>query len=376
MRAGVKTVVWFKEVTKNDIPLVGGKGANLGEMTRAKIPLPPGFIVTADAYYDFIQNAGLAPKITAVLKGLDTNDSKKLQQASAQIKQLILSAPMPPETARAIEEAYIKMGVGLVAVRSSATAEDLPEASFAGQQSTFLNIEGKTSVVKAVQMCWASLFESRAIYYRHQQKYDHLRVGIAVPVQRMVASEASGVMFTVEPLTSDTNKIVIEAIYGLGEGIVSGEVTPDLFIIDKKSGSITSRKISTQDKKLVRNPSGNSEHANMWTPVSGAREKQKISDADVLKLAELAKALENHYQSPQDIEWAAEGGKIFIVQTRPVTTIKEKVEASGDLYLPRFEIIALTSISRRLFQAIVAVTCGDPCKEIHPIPMSNLNQFP
>jgi len=334
MQKGHKAIVWFEDVGRKDIPLVGGKGANLGEMTRAKIPVPPGFIVTADAYYDFIQNAGLAPKITAVLKGLDTNDSKKLQQASAQIKQLILSATMPPETARAIEEAYTKMGIGLVAVRSSATAEDLPEASFAGQQSTFLNIESQANVVKAVQMCWASLFESRAIYYRHQQKYDHLKVGIAVPVQRMVASEASGVMFTVEPLTSDTNKIVIEAIYGLGEGIVSGEVTPDLFIIDKKSGSISSRKISTQDKKLVRNPSGNSEHTNMWTPVSGAREKQKISDADVLKLAELAKALENHYQSPQDIEWAAEGGKIFIVQTRPVTTLKDAFEVEPEIDAP------------------------------------------
>jgi len=334
MQKGHKAIVWFEDVGRKDIPLVGGKGANLGEMTRAKIPVPPGFIVTVDAYYDFIQSAGLAPKINEGLEGLDTNDSKKLLQASAQIKKLIITAAMPPETAKAIEEAYLKMGDGLVAVRSSATAEDLAEASFAGQQSTYLNIEGKANVVKAVQMCWASLFEARAIYYRGQQKIDHLKVGIAVPVQRMVASEASGVMFTVEPLTSDTNKIVIEAIYGLGEGIVSGEVTPDLFIIEKKTNTISSRKISTQDKKLVRNPSGDPEHTNLWIPVSGAREKQKISDADVLKLADLAKALEAHYQSPQDIEWAQEGGKIYIVQTRPVTTIKDAVEVEPEIDAP------------------------------------------
>jgi pyruvate,water dikinase len=334
MQKGQKAIVWFEEVGREDIPLVGGKGANLGEMTQAKIPVPPGFIVTADAYYDFIQSAGLAPKITAALDGLDTNDSKALQQASAQIKQYILDSRMPSETVQAIEDGYIKMGDGLVAVRSSATAEDLPEASFAGQQSTYLNIQGKENVIKAVQMCWASLFEARAIYYRDQQKYDHLKVGIAVPVQRMVASEASGVMFTVEPLTSDTNKIVIEAIYGLGEGIVSGEVTPDLFIIDKESHTIASRKISIQEKKLIRNTSGSGDNPNVWVPVSGAREKQKISDAEVLKLADIAKALEAHYQGPQDIEWAEEGGNIYIVQTRPVTTVKDAVEVEPEIDAP------------------------------------------
>ncbi|MCL2615633.1 MAG: phosphoenolpyruvate synthase [Dehalococcoidia bacterium] len=334
MQKDLKSIVWFEEVGRDDIPLVGGKGANLGEMSQAKIPVPPGFIVTAEAYYDFIQANGLTDKIVTALQGLDTNDSKKLQQASAQIKQDIMSAPMPADTTKAIEEAYTKMNEGLVAVRSSATAEDLPEASFAGQQSTYLNIEGKENVINAVQKCWASLFESRAIYYRDQQKYDHLKVGIAVPVQRMVASEASGVMFTVEPLTSDTNKIVIEAIYGLGEGIVSGEVTPDLFIIDKENMSILSRKISEQGKKLVRNTAEGADQPNVWVAVSNAREKQKISDAEVLKLAELAKLLENHYGKPQDIEWAAEGGEIYIVQTRPVTTIKDAFEVEPEIDAP------------------------------------------
>jgi len=219
-----KAIVWFEEVGKNDIPLAGGKGANLGELTRSHIPVPPGFIVTADAYYDFIHKSGLDAKIRAVLQTLDSNDSKALQQASADIKQMIMNASMPQETAKAIEASYEKMGDGLVAVRSSATAEDLPEASFAGQQSTYLNIHGKSNVVNAVQQCWASLFESRAIYYREQQQYDHLKVGIAVPVQRMVSAESSGVMFTVEPITSDTTKIVIEAFMGWGKDWYRGKL--------------------------------------------------------------------------------------------------------------------------------------------------------
>jgi pyruvate,water dikinase len=335
MNKNPKAIVWFEEVGKKDIPLVGGKGANLGEMTRSHIPVPPGFVVTANAYYDFIQSAGLAVKIKAILEKLDSDDSKALQRASAEIKQLIMSAAMPAETARAIEESYQKLGEGLVAVRSSATAEDLPEASFAGQQSTYLNIQGKSEVVVAVQQCWASLFESRAIYYREQQKYDHLKVGIAVPVQRMVASESSGVMFTVEPITSDATKIVIEAIYGLGEGLVSGEVTPDMYILDKNTEGIITRKVSHQERKLTRSPNSNASNPNSWLNIPvNSQEKQKISDEDISKLAELAKRIEAHYQSPQDIEWAKEGNSIFIVQTRPVTTMKEAVEIEPEIDAP------------------------------------------
>jgi pyruvate, water dikinase len=329
MHKSHKAIVWFEDVGKNDIALVGGKGANLGEMTRAHIPVPPGFIVTADAYYDFIEQAHLADKFRHILDNLDSNDSRRLQEAAGEVKKLILDAPMPSETANQIKEAYLKMGDGLVAVRSSATAEDLPEASFAGQQSTYLNVEGAQNVVHAVQMCWASLFEPRAIFYRVEQKYDHMKVGIAVPVQRMVASESSGVMFTVEPITSDTSKIVIEAIYGLGEGLVSGEVTPDLYIIDKKTNGVISRKVSHQEKKLARS-TGEGER-NTWQGVpTTAQEKQKISDDDILKLAEVARRIEDHYKSPQDIEWAKDN-KIYIVQTRPVTTIKATAEAEPEI---------------------------------------------
>jgi pyruvate,water dikinase len=330
-----KFIVSFNDVTKEDIPLVGGKGANLGEMTRAQIPVPPGFIVTAAAYYDFIRGSGLVEKMRDLLKPLDTGDSQQLQRIAAQVRQVILDAPMPPELAREIKKAYVEMGRGLVAVRSSATAEDLPTASFAGQQRTFLNVEGEAEVVTAVQGCWASLFEARAVFYRVQQGFEHFKVGIAVPVQKMVQSEAAGVMFTLEPVTSDQSKIIIEAVYGLGEAIVSGEVTPDLYIIDKERLAITDKKIGKQEWKLVRNPDGGGKEANIQVPLSrSSQNRQKISDEDIIHIAELGKQLEAHYQFPQDIEWAKENKKIYIVQTRPVTTISEMAEVSPEIKAP------------------------------------------
>jgi len=324
MPKGQKDVVLFKEVTKNDVPLVGGKGANLGEMSNANIPVPPGFIITSGAYFDFLQQTQLMDKIRQLLEPVDVNKSRELQQVAAQVRELISKAPMPPEIAREIEQAYRQMGGGLVAVRSSATAEDLPDASFAGQQRTFLNIEGEKEVVTAVQECWASLFEARAIFYRVQQNYDHFEVGIAVPVQRMVQSESSGVMFTLEPITSDRSKIVIEAVLGLGETIVSGEVTPDLYVIDREKLTIISKKIAKQEWQLVRNPDTSAKEVNIQVPLpEAAQSQQKLSDAEITQLVKLGIQIENHYQFPQDVEWAKEKNEIYIVQTRPVTTIKE-----------------------------------------------------
>ncbi|MFC2022948.1 phosphoenolpyruvate synthase [Chloroflexota bacterium] len=327
-----KVVVWFNEVTKNDIATVGGKGANLGEMTNAGIPVPPGFIVTAGTYFDFIERAKIADRIRSLLTPVDAGDSQQLQRVAGEVKKMILESAMPPDIAEEIKQAYRKMGGGLVAVRSSATAEDLPEASFAGQQRTFLNINGEEEVVKAIQGCWASLFEARAIFYRVQQGFDHFKVGLAAPVQRMVASEASGVMFTIEPVSSDPTKVVIEAVFGLGEAIVSGEVTPDLYIIDKASHEIISRKIAKQERQLIRNPASGGEDANMWAPVPASRQdQQKITDDEILRLAKLARRLEDHYQFPQDIEWAKEGKELYIVQTRPVTTIKEAAQVEPEV---------------------------------------------
>ncbi|MFH1031759.1 MAG: phosphoenolpyruvate synthase [Chloroflexota bacterium] len=339
MQAGAKAVVWFNEVNKEDVALVGGKGANLGEMTNADIPVPPGFIVTSGAYFEFLQKTKLSDKIRKLLQPLDVNDSKELQRVSAQIRQIISDAAMPPDIAKEIREAYTKMGGGLVAVRSSATAEDQPDASFAGQQKTYLNINGKDEVVTAVQGCWASLFEARAIFYRVQRKYDHIKVGIAVPVQRMVQSEASGVMFTVEPILNDLSKITIEAIFGLGELIASGEITPDHYIVSKEELRVLSKEIANQEWKLVRSETVKGEETNERVQISLKEQtKQKITDADIITLAKIGKRLEEHYKIPQDIEWAKEGNKVFIVQTRPVTTIKEmedvvKTETSAPLIL-------------------------------------------
>ena len=335
MGKGRRAIVWFNEVTKDDVHIVGGKGANLGEMTRAEIPVPPGFIVTADAYFDFIEESKLDEGIRNLLQPLDSNDSKQLQQIADQVKQLILEATMPDKLAGEIRESYIKLGRGLVAVRSSATAEDLPTASFAGQQRTFLNVENEDEVVLAVQECWASLFEPRAIFYREHQGFDHFKVGIAVPVQKMVQSQSSGVMFTLEPVSSDRSKIVIEAIYGLGEAIVGGEVNPDLYIIDKEGPRISMKKIGEQEWQLIKNPNGRGDDANIKVALSSSTQKQqKISDDDIMHLAKLAKQLEDHYEFPQDIEWAKEDEQIFIVQTRPVTTIRETVEETPEIEAP------------------------------------------
>ena len=324
MRQSLKAVVWFNEVTKKDIPLVGGKGANLGEMTNAGIPVPPGFIVTASAYFNFIEKANLHDKIKSLLDPLDIQKSKQLQEVALKVQKLITDAKMPAATAKEIEQAYVKMGKGLVAVRSSATAEDLPEASFAGQQATFLNIEGEKDVVKAVQDCWASLFGARAIFYRQEQGFEHFKVGIAVPVQRMVQSDSSGVMFTVEPSTNNKEKITIEAVLGLGEMIVSGDVTPDHYTVNKKDVKILSKEIKKQEWKLVKKAGAHGKSDNIKIDLTKEEQaKQKITDDDILFLAKIGKTLEDHYNFPQDVEWAKEGGKIYIVQTRPVTTINK-----------------------------------------------------
>jgi len=323
MKKDGKGLVWFDEVDKNDLSLVGGKGANLGELTKAAIPVPPGFIVTTESYFLFLEEAGLHQKIGEILEPLNPDDSEQLSQVSASIKEAIVNATMPQRVADEIREAYGKLG-GLVAVRSSATAEDLPEASFAGQQRTFLNVEGEEEVVAAVQECWASLFEPRAIFYRHEQGLDHLRVGIAVPVQRMVQSEAAGVMFTVEPLTNE-DEIAIEAVYGLGEAIVSGEMSPDLYLVNKGDFGILEKRIAKQDWQLVKSPEGGKgvEETNIKLSVSDElQEKQKISDDEIVNLAKLGAKIEDLYQFPQDIEWAKEGGELYIVQTRPITTLK------------------------------------------------------
>jgi pyruvate,water dikinase len=322
----VKVIAWFDEIGREDIPVAGGKGANLGELTRNHIPVPPGFIVTADAYFQFLREAELTDRLRAYLNSLNPKDTKMLQETAFEVMQMITQAEMPKRMAEEIKKAYLKMQQGPVAVRSSATAEDLPEASFAGQQSTYLNVQGPANVVEAVQKCWASLFEARAIFYRNEQRFDHLKVGIAVVVQRMVQSEISGVAFTAEPLSSDDKKIVIEAAYGLGEAVVSGELTPDLYMLDKESLRLLEKTVATQEWQLIRNPDARDRRRkNIKAPIPAKDQShQKLANKDITALAQIAKRIEALYQCPQDIEWAKDGKNIYIVQTRPITTLKVK----------------------------------------------------
>jgi pyruvate,water dikinase len=314
----LRRVVWFAEVGKDDIPLVGGKGANLGEMTQANLPVPPGFIVTAEAYFDFLGANKLDRDVAQLTKGLDPEDSKKLNEVAVTLQEKVKSHPLPSVLTQEIERAYDEMHQGPVAVRSSATAEDLPDASFAGQQATFLNIEGKEGLIKAIRECWASLFEARAIYYRTVNKFDHMKVGIAVPVQKMIQSEVSGIMFTADPVNSDLTKIVIDAGMGLGEAVVSGSITPDHYVVTKADLKLASKEISKQEWQIIRAADGSNQH--VAEPLDRLT-SQKLTDEQIIKLAELGKKVEDHYGKPQDMEWAFEHGSFYMVQARPITTL-------------------------------------------------------
>lgn len=340
-----KHLVWFDEIDKNDVPLVGGKGANLGEMTNAQIPIPYGFIVTAQAYFYFLKQSLLQPKITHLLNNLNYEDTHQLTQIAKQIRTMILKAPIPPSLTKKIIEYYNNLNLKeeeiissklsltrkiihkiktissppLVAVRSSATAEDLPTASFAGQQESYLNIRGENQLLLKIKQCWASLFTERAIYYRHQQGFDHSKVGLAAVVQRMVQSEKSGIAFSIDPITNNKKRIVIEAIYGLGEYIVQGKVTPDHYEVDKDSLVITKKEIHLQKVKYTKSGKQNKE---IKIPNKIGRQ-QKLTDIEITKIALLVKQIEKHYYFPQDIEWAIEKNRVYIVQSRPITTIQE-----------------------------------------------------
>lgn len=316
---------WFKDIDKEDIPEVGGKGANLGEIAQAGFPVPNGFVVKANAYWAFINENNLTLKIKHLLQTINYDKPDSIQQVSSHIKKLIMEAETSEEFVSELFKTYRGMGGlrdELVAVRSSATAEDLPNASFAGQQATFLNVKGESSLLHAIKSAWASLFEARAIFYRNEQKFDHFKVGIAVVVQRMVSSDASGIMFTLDPLTNDKTRLMIEAIYGLGELIVQGAVTPDHYEVSKDDLLIIQKTVEKQTKMLKLVDGQNKE---VGVPIL-RRSKQKIKDSEILELAKLGKKLEKHYFFPQDSEWAIEKGKVYIVQTRPVTTmgIKEQ----------------------------------------------------
>lgn len=327
-----KLLVWFKDVGKEDVASVGGKGANLGEMTQAGFPVPPGFIVTAQAYYEFLKENGFTTKIPHLLASCNFDDQKSLSKTSDAVKKLLMSGKMSQELIDEIFDAYTALSGplhnALVAVRSSATAEDLPNASFAGQQETYLNVQGEANLLVHIKQAWASLFEKRAIFYRHQAGYDHFKVGIAIPVQKMVESETSGVMFSIDPVTNDKSKIIIESVWGLGEMIVQGQATPDHYEVEKRELKILTKKISDQTTQLIKKGTVNKE-----VRVDKSKQGiQKISDAHIIDLATISKKLEQHYYFPQDSEWAIENNKVYIVQTRPITTMKAIAKNSQETH--------------------------------------------
>lgn len=319
-----QNILWFKDIGKEDIGYVGGKGANLGEMYSLGIPVPNGFVVTAKAYFDFIKENDLFPQIKKFLTITNKDDPHSYAIASDKIQKLIVGSKIPQKIAVEIMKAYLDLSRGnsnqLVAVRSSATAEDLPTASFAGQQRTFLNISGESNVVLRVRDAWASLFEPRAIFYREENKFDHFKVGLAVPVQKMIQSEKSGVMFTINPLDNVKDQIIIEAVYGLGEYIVQGTVTPDRYVVNKNSLKIVEKNIAIQPVQLIKVGKTTKEAK----VTKNMRNLQKISNRQVVEIAKIGKKLHAHYFFPQDVEWAIEKNKIYLVQTRPVTTTKKK----------------------------------------------------
>lgn len=321
-------VLWLDQVRRSHAPLVGGKAANLGELISINVPVPPGFVVTADAYKLFLEASGIKDKIASVLRSANLDDPREVERVSRELKSLILSARMPEEVEEEIRRCYEKLAESFgsaalpVAVRSSATAEDLEEASFAGQQDTFLNVMGSDEVVKRVKMCWASLYNARAISYRESKGIPHESVSMAVLVQKMVNARSAGIMFTLHPVTGSRDVIVIESSWGLGESVASGRVTPDEFVVDKRTGRMISRVVNRKEVAVYFDPKlGRSVEVKL--PPDKA-EAPSLSDEEVTELARYGKLIEKHYERPMDIEWAIDAElefpkSVFILQARPET---------------------------------------------------------
>lgn len=342
-------IKWFEEIDKEDIPLVGGKGANLGELTQRGVDVPPGFCVTAGAYDYFIKEAGVGEAIKKIIDGLDVEDSNALQKASSDIRDLIVESDIPEDLVKEIHKAYkgldehVNLENTEVAVRSSATAEDLPEASFAGQQDTYLHISGEDELINHTRRCWASLWTARAIYYREHQGFDHFEVSLSVVVQMMINSEKSGVMFTANPINNSRNEIMINASWGLGEAVVSGTVTPDEYVVLKDSKDISEKHIAEKTSMIVKKDLG------VGTVEVGVGEyighdkisEQCLTDSEIIELADYGLKIEEMYGSVQDIEWGfdKETKKLYILQSRPITTLKE--EASMETVQTEEELVML-----------------------------------
>jgi len=297
--------------------MAGGKGASLGELIQVGIPVPVGFVILTYGFDSLLHSAGLIAEIEATLDQVNHEDTNSVEKASEKIQGLILNAVIPKEIEDETIKSFKVLGAKFVAVRSSATAEDSSLTSWAGELETYLNTT-RATLLENVKKCWSSLFTPRAIFYRFEKGLHKVSVGVAVVVQKMIESEVSGVAFSVHPVTEDRNQMIIEAVFGLGEALVSGSLTPDSYVIEKGNFSIIDINISEQERKLVRKRGGGNE----WIGVEAdLKQAQKLSKEQIVKLSQIIVKIENHFGFPVDVEWTIERGEIFITQSRPITTL-------------------------------------------------------
>lgn len=313
-------VAWFDEIADEDLALAaGGKGASLCRMFRAGLHVPEGFIVRSEMFTEFMEKSGLRDKVLAMINEIDFDSTTDLIEKAEKIRETICATDMPEDMASLLKEFYSKFDNGPVAVRSNGTAEDLDDASFAGQQETFLFVIGDDDLLKFVKECWASLYNDRAIFYRREKGFDEKEVSIAVVVQKMVNAEKAGVLFTVNPVTKNPDECMLEAAWGLGESVVSGLVTPDNLWLNKKTGEIITEYISEKESMVIRESErGGSKLVDVPDDL---REEPVLSREEQLALVDVANKIEEFYQKPEDVEWAFEDGKLYMLQSRPITTL-------------------------------------------------------
>ncbi|MDO8602087.1 MAG: PEP/pyruvate-binding domain-containing protein, partial [bacterium] len=310
----------FQEIRKTDASIAGGKGASLGEMTQANIPVPPGFVILSSTFDHFIKETGLIEEIDAALEAVDHRVMHTVDAASEKIENLIKQQKFPDDIRVEVLQNFQELGAEFVAVRSSATAEDGAEHAWAGQLDTYLNTT-EENLLENVKRCWASLFTPRAIFYRFEKELHKTKISVAVVVQKMVQSEKAGIAFSVHPVTEDYNQLIIEAGFGLGEAVVSGSVTPDSYVVSKKPTEIVDITVNTQNKALYGKPGGGNEWKDLAPEIASA---QVLSREEIFELAKIIVEIEKHYGFPCDIEWAFEKGKFYITQSRPITTLAKK----------------------------------------------------
>ena len=310
---------WFNEICREDVPQAGGKGANLGDMAQAGLPIPPGYVICPSAYRQMIECCGLDGQINELMRKIDRNSFEHLQTIEHEARQLVEEAPFPEDLGAEVLEAYRALGDNVpVAVRSSATAEDCIGASFAGQQETFLNVVGEQALLTAIKRCWSSLYTPQAMFYRAQHGFDSCTVSMGVVVQKLINSEKSGVIFTVDPVFRNHFQMIVEAVWGLGEGIVSGTITPDHYLVDRETYEIVSEFVPPKQIMIIKNGAAGIQQV----AVPSDRAALPVLTPDELRrLVDLGNQVERHFGSPQDIEWSIEAGEIYLLQSRPITSL-------------------------------------------------------